>query len=140
MGSNQASVSKSESRYIVIYDGDCNFCVKCMGLLRLLDFSRKLKYTNFRTKEFARRNRKFLKRLEDEMLLLAPSGEQYWGYFTWKKMTTLLPLLWISVPFLYIPGVDLVGEWAYAFVSRNRNRWGCKSCKENKHNHLDSWF
>ena len=80
-------------KYVVIYDGDCNFCVKCMGPLRLLDFSRKLNYTNFRTKEFARHNRKFLKRLEDEMLLLTPTREQYWGYFTWKKIATLLPLL-----------------------------------------------
>ena len=136
MDRSQANRSTSEQQNMVIYDGDCNFCMKCMRLLRLLDFSHRLEYVNFRAKEFARRNRKLLKRLENEMLLVSPSGKQYWGYFTWKRIAAVLPVLWVFVPFLYLPFADVVGEWAYAFVSSNRNRIaGCRSCQEHQHIH-----
>ena len=140
MDRNQANRSNSEQQHLVIYDGDCNFCLKCVSLLKLLDISHRLKYRNFRTEEFAKAksNSKLLKRLEDEMLLVTPNGKQYWGFFTWREIATLLPALWIFVPFLYLPFADLVGEWAYAFVSKNRNRWGCKSCPEHKHSHSHS--
>ncbi len=123
-----------KSRYFVVYDGDCGFCTRFMKLLRRLDLLNRLQYVNFREPSFARQNKDVLKRLEGEMLLVSPSKKQYWGFFTWRKIATLLPPLWIFVPFVYLPFADIFGSWIYAFISNRRYsisrifNFECQSC------------
>ena len=126
---------KPKQKYIVIYDGSCHFCLSCISLLQRLDLLRKLTYADFRKPSFAKKNREKLESLESELWLVSPDKMVYRGFFAFRKMAVLLPLLWILVPFAYLPFAGVVGGWAYALVSEKRLyisrlfHFGCKSCK-----------
>jgi predicted DCC family thiol-disulfide oxidoreductase YuxK len=95
----------------------------------------KLVYTDFRKPSFAKRNREKLKSLERELWLVSQDKKVYKGFSAFRKISTLLPLLWIFMPFAYLPFAGVVGGWAYSFVSERRFfishlfHFGCKSCK-----------
>lgn len=122
-----------KNHYLVFYDGDCGFCTASIGLLQRLDLFKRLKCADFRRP--IRQGKAMIKRLEDDMLLIAPNRRQYWGFYAWRKIAALLPALWIFVPFAYLPFAGVVGAWVYAFVSKRRFyigslfHLGCKSCK-----------
>ena len=126
---------KPKQKYLVIYDGSCHFCLSCISLLQRLDLLRKLTYADFRKPAFAKKNRDKLKSLETELWLVSPDKRVYRGFFAFRKMAVLLPLLWIFVPFAYLPFAGVIGAWAYAFISERRFRIsrlfhsGCKLCK-----------
>lgn len=129
---------KPEQKYIVIYDGSCHFCLRCISLLQSLDWLRKLAYADFRKPSFAKRNREKLKSLESELWLVSPDKKAYKGFFAFRKMTALLPPLWAFAPLLYLPFADVIGAWAYAFISERRFHIsylfhsGCKLCKDKR--------
>ncbi len=109
----------------VIYDGDCAFCCKSIAILRRLDWFGRLEYINFRDPAQPLLKEPILAGapLVDEMHLVTPSGSHvYHGFGALRWLAWRVPLLWIVAPFLYIPGVPLLGQKMYLWVARNRFR------------------
>jgi hypothetical protein len=44
------------------------------------------------------------------------------GFYAFRRLTLLLPLLWPLAPLAWLPGMDRLGVPAYAWVARNRHR------------------
>jgi predicted DCC family thiol-disulfide oxidoreductase YuxK len=60
-------------------------------------------------------------RLLEEMHLVTPDQRRvYHGYGAFRWMAWRMPLLWITAPLLYIPGVPWLGQRIYLWVARNR--------------------
>jgi predicted DCC family thiol-disulfide oxidoreductase YuxK len=107
----------------VLYDGDCAFCCKSIAVLQKLDWLGKLAYVNVRDE-----TQGFLKEppvagaplLEQMHVLPVDSAHLYGGYSAVRWLAWRLPLLWITAPILYLPGMTWLGQKAYMWVARNR--------------------
>lgn len=102
-------------RLRLIYDGDCGFCKRSLGLVKRLDLFSSLDYVDYHefenTAEF-----------ETSMVAVTPTGRSYRGFYAFRRLAWNLPLAWPVAPLLYLPGVAWVGERAYAWVAANRSR------------------
>jgi predicted DCC family thiol-disulfide oxidoreductase YuxK len=104
----------------VFYDGNCPFCVRSVGLLRRLDWFGRLCCLDARREGVIPPNLP-AERLLEEMHVLAPSVRRvYHGFGALRYLAWRLPLLWIIAPFLYIPGVAVIGQRIYLLIARNR--------------------
>ncbi len=61
------------------------------------------------------------------MFAVAPDGRVTRGFFAFRRIAREVPLMWPLLPLLYFPGSGLIGPPAYAWVARNRRRFGCES-------------
>jgi predicted DCC family thiol-disulfide oxidoreductase YuxK len=107
--------------YAVAFDGDCIFCVRTAGLLHRLDIFGRFQLVDFRDKaqmsefpdlNYARAENKLQLKLRDRWVE---------GFQAFRFMTTRLPWLWFISPFLFIPGVDWVGESIYSSIASRRH-------------------
>jgi hypothetical protein len=44
------------------------------------------------------------------------------GFYSFRRLTLVLPPLWPLAPLMWLPGMQLMGVPAYAWVARNRGR------------------
>lgn len=122
---NAKTTHPASRKALVLYDGDCPLCRKSVRLLRGLDWFNALDYVNVRDAASIPalpvpvEPQRFL----DEMHLLTPDGRHvYHGFKAFRWMAWRLPLTWFLLPFLYLPGVETLGQRAYLWVARNRFR------------------
>lgn len=114
----------STGRAQVFYDGQCRLCQKSVRLLRGLDWLNVLTYVDSRmtdleaVRDLPVKNGELLK----EMHLLTPGRTIYHGFYAFRWMAWRLPLLWFITPFLYLPGMAVLGQRAYLWIARNRFR------------------
>jgi predicted DCC family thiol-disulfide oxidoreductase YuxK len=120
-----AAVPKRGRRAQVLYDGQCPLCQKSVKLLRRLDWLHALTYVDVRDPaqlEGIHVPAAPERLLEEMHLLPAGGGACYHGFTAFRWMAWRLPLLWLLVPFLYLPGMCRWGQQAYLWVARNRFR------------------
>ncbi len=103
----------------VAFDGDCQFCVRTVGFLHRLDIFGRFEFLDFRDGEVRQRLNIPLERAEKEMLLKA-KNDWVGGFDAFRTMSLSMPLLWLAVPLLWVPGVSLIGQMLYSMVAANR--------------------
>lgn len=119
------SASKSLS---VIYDGHCGFCIRALNVVSALDAREALRFYDSHRPETVERFPELLgEDLEDAMYTIAENESPYRGFFAFRRIIWSNPLMWIFVPFFYFPGASFLGPRIYAWVARNRSRFGCRS-------------
>lgn len=107
----------------VLYDGDCAFCRKSVGLLQRLDWLGKLEYVNVRDRSQPILQEPLIAAaplLEQMHVLPAAGGALYGGYRAIRFLAWRLPLCWPIAPFLYLPGMTWLGQKIYLWIARNR--------------------
>jgi predicted DCC family thiol-disulfide oxidoreductase YuxK len=117
--------SACKEKAIVLYDGACPLCRKSVRLLRSLDWYNGLAFANVRDPEQVPQLPQPVnpQRLLEEMHLLTPDGGNvYHGFHALRWLAWRLPLLWALAPFLYLPGMESLGQRLYLWVARNRFR------------------
>ena len=112
----------------LIYDGDCAFCRRAVGVLRRWDHYGRIRYVMLQDHASLHRLPPIPREaLERAMHLVTPAGEIYRGADAFRA---LLPVLkWgpaVGVLFS-VPGVPALARRAYAIIARNRHRLGCGS-------------
>jgi len=108
---------------VVLYDGNCPFCQRSVAILKKFDWRRKLQFQNARLIDKLPHTDPALhaEELLAEMHLVPRSGRPvYRGFKAFRWMAWRLPLLWVTAPFLYVPGVPWLGNKVYLWVARNR--------------------
>ena len=103
-------------RVHVLYDGNCGFCQRSARLLQTLDILNGLEWVDFRRTKVD----VDLERLEHEMAAIA-RGRTYFGFSAYRAISWRLPILWPLLPFLYLPGVPVLGEAVYKRIARRRH-------------------
>ena len=119
------------TQHIILYDGECPMCVFQMKVLSWLDWFGVLALVPLSDP----RAQAIAPQLTREDLLEAihcviPQGRIYRGARAIRFVGLRLPLLVPVALFMWIPGVILIAELIYRWVSRNRlvlsRVFGCK--------------
>ena len=113
----------------VIYDGHCGFCVRSLKVCRALDVRRALRFhdANARPQVFAQFPDLSEADFENAMFAVAPDRRVTRGFFAFRRILWESPLMWPLIPLFYFPGTGIAGPRVYAWVARNRRRFGCES-------------
>ncbi len=120
------AVNSRSPKIQVIYDGDCGFCLASVQSLRVMDLFGKLDYVNFRitdvnalhpalTKEKAQSQMYII---EADSLGTTPS--LFGGFFAFRRLCWVLPMMYPLIILFYLPGAGLVGSWVYRWVAEHR--------------------
>lgn len=64
---------------------------------------------------------------QNRMVSIRPDGKTYGGFYAVRDIAAHLPLTLLPALTLYIPGVSLIGVPVYAWIARNRHRFGGRS-------------
>lgn len=126
----------------VIYDDHCGFCIRSLKVCRALDLGKRLEFHgSSRVRpgggaagaatasplrpgafpELAHAD------FDNAMFTVAPDRSVARGFFAFRRIAREVPLLWPLLPLFYLPGSGAVGPRVYAWVARNRRRFGCAS-------------
>jgi predicted DCC family thiol-disulfide oxidoreductase YuxK len=100
-------VNEKSSRMKIIYDGECSFCRSSIRLLQVMDLWGKLEYIP---------GPKGL----SEMKLYTSDDKIYGGFFAFRKLAWMLPMLYPMLLIVYFPGSGILGPLAYRWIARNR--------------------
>ena len=113
----------------IIYDGSCAFCVRSMRIVRALDVWRLLRFVDGTDRPQVEARYRGLRGvdLDQAMFAVTEDGGVYRGYFAFRRLLWVSPLMWPLIPLFYFPGARLVGPRLYAWIARNRRSLGCRS-------------
>jgi predicted DCC family thiol-disulfide oxidoreductase YuxK len=122
----------------VIYDDECGFCIRSLKVLRAMDIGGQLRFygaSHFRRQPDSHGTPEGSDRfpelatadLDSAMFAVAPDRIVTRGFFAVRRIAREVPLLWPLLPLLHLPGSGIVGPRVYAWVARNRGRFGCES-------------
>lgn len=107
---------------IIYYDGYCNICRTSSTIWKKLDWLDKLSFISFRT----------LKDYPAEMekqLFVEHHGKWYKGFTAIIQIAKKLPLLWVTIPFLYIFQWIGLGGFLYSKIASNRKIVPVNQCQ-----------
>ena len=113
----------------VVYDGQCGFCVRSLNVCRALDVRGVLSFHDATAREevIARFPELVDADFDNAMFVVAPDRGVTRGFFAFRCIVRECPLMWPFLPLLYFPGSSAIGPRVYAWVARNRRRFGCES-------------
>ena len=108
----------------VLYDGRCALCQRSVRLLKAWDLLDRLNYLDFRTLDLvaydaARHVTLDSAELERAMHVVR-KGRVNSGFAGCRRIAGALPISWMIVPLLWLPGLSHVGGAAYRWLARNR--------------------
>lgn len=109
----------------VIYDGACPLCIRSMAMVAYLDWFRSVRYLDLMDWDVVSKSHpRFDKKagLEEMHVIDLRTGKLYKGFFGFRRLARQTPLLWLLLPFFYIPGISIVGERVYSVVAGSRLR------------------
>jgi predicted DCC family thiol-disulfide oxidoreductase YuxK len=111
----------------VIYDGQCGFCIRALNVCRALDVRDALRFhdANRRQEVLAAFPELRQADFDHAMFAVDPDRRVTRGFFAFRRILWESPLMWLLVPLLYFPGTRWAGPKVYAWVARNRRRFGC---------------
>ena len=114
---------------VLVYDGDCAFCVRCLRVIQMLDLFGACRYVNGRDRALVADAYPMLRDadLDHAMYAVDSRDRTFRGFFAFRRLARVSPLMWIFLPILYFPGSSIAGPAAYDWISRNRSALGCVS-------------
>ena len=114
----------------VVYDGDCGFCLASVNALRVMDLFGKLEYMGEKALSqmyvidaggFGATFSRFGNVQNGEGAPKTSAGVSlYAGFYAFRRLCWILPMMVPFVVLFYFPGAGLVGPWVYRWVARNR--------------------
>ncbi len=114
--------------YALVFDGACGLCRRTIAVIRGLDVLHRVRFLDAAhqwsdiEKHFHDMNRE---RCHGEMHVRTPRGKIRTGFYAYRAVACALPLGWLALPFLYVPGVAWVGSHIYSVVASRRHSSVC---------------
>ena len=103
----------------IVYDAQCGFCLASVLALQVMDVFGKLDYVA---------GPKGL----SEMRLNCPDGSSCGGFFAFRSLCLMLPMLYPITLIMYFPGAGLLGPLTYRLIAKNRYLLHLsRTCKDN---------
>lgn len=115
-------VNESASRSIIFFDGQCGFCLRSVERLQMMDVTARYQYQDFRkVPDLSQKHPSLSKdRCERELIIVDRQGRLTGGFFAFRQMSTIIPLMWPFILVFYFPGMGLLGPLFYRIVAQNR--------------------
>ncbi len=115
-------------RVAVVFDGACGLCQRTIAVLRRLDVLGRVEWLDavHQWREVAAR----FPQLDQGACLadmhgVSADGAITRGFDTYRMLAWVLPLGWVLLPMLYLPGVRPIGRRVYGAIAGQRLRQGC---------------
>jgi predicted DCC family thiol-disulfide oxidoreductase YuxK len=124
-------MSNNATSITVLYDGSCPLCRRSVSILHTLDWNDALTYVNFRDENAKNSIAPDLKieDLDRAMHVRFAHGKTYKGFYAFRSLAWYIPLMWMTIPFLYCPGVPLIGNTVYTYIAHRRKKCTDESCR-----------
>jgi predicted DCC family thiol-disulfide oxidoreductase YuxK len=110
---------------VVLYDGMCGLCGRTVAVLKRLDLLHKLDFIDA-AGNWGRVTERYPDLDQaaclDDMHVIDQRGRATAGFDAYRSMAWILPLGWLALPVLYLPGVPRLGRRVYAFIAARRER------------------
>lgn len=116
---------------LLFFDGHCGLCKRTVRTLTALDWLHRLQFVDFQNAQEHEKSAPEIpyEDLDRSMHAKFPDGKILRGFSAFRAIAWHLPLLWIAAPFLYVPGVKLIGDRIYAKIADRRKTCTHESCK-----------
>jgi predicted DCC family thiol-disulfide oxidoreductase YuxK len=115
---------------IVVYDGNCQFCLRQVDRLHRLDSKGRLAFLSLHDPAVAELCPNLSHDdLMKQMYVLDKKGQQHGGAAAIRYLSRKLPRLWPAVPLLYMPFCFPIWQWLYRQVANRRYRFNAKDCE-----------
>jgi predicted DCC family thiol-disulfide oxidoreductase YuxK len=106
----------------VFFDGACGLCRRSAAVLGAADALGRLEFVDARDAgalagRFPQLDPEALLK---EMHIVTSSGGVAAGFYAFRRLAAVLPLGWIALPFLYVPGVPAAGRAVYRRIADSR--------------------
>ena len=103
------------------YDGDCGMCAATVRWLRRLDWRNRIEWEAAEAIDsppsgVTRQD------LDRSAYLVCAPRENHEGFFAFRKMFMVMPLLFPLGALMWVPGVHLIGVPVYRLVADNRHK------------------
>jgi len=120
-GSQVQTSSAIRTRKAVIFDEHCPLCRKQVGMLRKLDWFKRLEFEPLGTVNLEALAPQVQREdLRAAMHVVTTAGAVHKGARAVRNIAASLPLLWPLWLLLWIPLVIYPAEWGYRRIARNR--------------------
>ncbi len=132
-------MAQNQAKPVVVYDGECSFCLRQVERIKQRDRSAQLEYVPRQSPGLDKR----FPRLADSefssgMRLITPGGEILVGADALYRIVRLLPV-WGNIAWIYrLPGVNTLARMAYRWIAANRHRLGRSSVETSRSAALDA--
>jgi predicted DCC family thiol-disulfide oxidoreductase YuxK len=129
------AVHAERGRAVLLYDGQCGFCISSVAKLRVLDLFGWVDPLDFHAQpELARIHPALTPdRCRSEMVLLEPNGMLTGGFDAFARLARSVPLLWGAALLAGLPGVPWLGRKAYRWVAEHRGLFHRReACRTNQ--------
>ncbi len=116
---------------VIFYDDACALCRRTIAAIYAADMFERIKFVALSSLSgaYVMVGDREINRQEllHAMYVKSSNSPAVKGLLAYRVISRMIPLFWIFVPFLYIPGARLVGTMAYSFVARNHKNI-CRMC------------
>ena len=119
---------------LLIYDGNCQFCVASVQKLKMMDLFAALKFVDFhQVSDLKNLHPELTKDLVmSQLYLVEPDGKLYGGFGAFRRLCFVMPMLYPVIPVFYFPGMGILGPIVYRFMAKNRYLFHFnKTCQNN---------
>lgn len=120
--------SRAAASWTVVYDGRCPLCLRTMVMLDAADWRHRLAVVDLES-EWPRLAAVAPSLTTDQarlaMHVIGPDGTVHRGFFAFRELAGVLPVLWPLWPLLHLPGLGRLGPWVYQVVAGRRTRHVC---------------
>ena len=113
----------------LIYNGQCLFCIRSLKFFRALDVKGMLKFYYAHDQGLVASKFPELRGadFDDAMFAVTEDQQVFRGFFAFRQIVWSSPLTWILLLLFYFPGSSFLGVRIYAWVAKNRLKFGCRS-------------
>lgn len=111
-------------KHLVFYDAECPLCSSAKAVIKKLDWFRRIEWVPVQKIEQSDRF-DFLKDRDiyDRIHMISSEGQLYAGFYTVRKLLTVLPLTFPIGWAAYLPFMDKIFGPLYMWISKNRYQW-----------------
>lgn len=125
----------NDTKFKLIFDGNCQICQKSVQELKSLDVFGSSEYINYHDfNQITTLHPSLTKEIADKQIhLVSPEGKIYGGFYAFRRLTLLMPVLYPLVIFLYLPFAGRLGDFFYKWIARRRYLFNsASSCQDNQ--------
>jgi predicted DCC family thiol-disulfide oxidoreductase YuxK len=112
----------------IFFDGTCGLCQGTVAVVRRLDLLNKVRFRDI-AHEWPEVSQAFpmldYQRCMEDMHLIDRKGRLHVGFDAYRYLARIMPLGWIFLPILYLPGVRWIGIKVYGFIAARRSGISC---------------
>jgi predicted DCC family thiol-disulfide oxidoreductase YuxK len=126
--------NRQSPRPKLVYDGNCHFCRESLKTLQIMDLYETLELVNYQNCDKMETIHPALtrSRAHSQLHLVEPDGSLHGGFFVFRRLAFLLPMMYVLLPVLYFPGMGVIGPIKYRWIANNRYLFHRrKDCRDN---------